>query len=570
MVIFRSVCSDLTGIYNCARSCINTGSKPALRSKAHLMKIRMKNFFSATVVLLLFATAVADGQASVRKMSTTINHPSLNIFAPYISADANAIVFLSDNAEDNALTPFFSFRENADWHEPQVLPKTIYTRLNFLRGYGLSADGGQLFFSTIKSPGVGGFDIWVSDWKGTVWAAPANLGAPINSRAHEACPSLTTDGKVLYFMRCDKMDQNKAEQCKLFRVEKKSNGQWGEPAELPDHINTGNSQTPRIMADGETLIFSSDKMGSGKGGMDLYVTRFRDGKWSGPTPLDFVNTIRDDQYVSVTGLGRYLLRDSPGTRKNELVEYLIPGGLRPRGMMKVDGKVVDEAGRPVQGYISLVDKRTGERVYNGRPGGDGTFLLYAREGSRYELSIDPEHGNKLFFSRTIDLTREPIPQVEKVRAVLKPLVAGEELVLEGITFQDHSSAIDLASSERMLQRLARMVTSNQNLKFEIHLSMQGYQEDSLQSDPDLTEMLLDTVQWKYVDIDTLGQLYEKDTASVKVIYHNDRTFEQGQAIMDYLVSKGAQQSNLEIITSVVPAVLPEEKKLSIKMKVVSM
>jgi len=100
--------------------------------------------------------------------------------------------------------------------------------------------------------------------------------------------------------------------------------------------------------------------------------------------------------------------------------------------------------------------------------------------------------------------------------------------------------------------------------------MQGYQEDSLQSGPDLTEMLLDTVQWKYIDIDTLGQLYEKDTASVKVIYHNDRTFEQGQSIMKYLISKGAQPDNLEIITNVVPAVLPEEKKLSIKVKVVSM
>src|SRR5688500_16246961 len=118
MVIFGVMCFVLTGIYHCLCSCINTGCKPALRFKEHLMRIRMKNFFSATVVLFLFVTAEADRQASVRKMSTTINHPSLNIFAPYISADANAIVFLSDNAEDNALTPFFSFRENADWHEP--------------------------------------------------------------------------------------------------------------------------------------------------------------------------------------------------------------------------------------------------------------------------------------------------------------------------------------------------------------------------------------------------------------------------------------------------------------------
>ena len=529
----------------------------------------MKYFFG---VSLFFAIVAADasGQASVRKMSTIINHPSLNIYAPYISADATAIVFLSDNAEDNVLTPFFSFRDRADWREPQVLPKTIYTRLNFLRGYGLSADGDQVFFSTTKSPGVGGFDIWVSPRKGSVWAPPVNLGAPINSRSHEACPSLTTDGKTLYFMRCDKMDQNQAEHCRLFRVDRKSNGQWGEPEELPEFINTGNSQTPRIMADGETLIFSSDKMAGGKGGMDLYMTSFAGGQWTNPLPLDFVNTARDDQFVSVTGLGRYLLRDSPGARKNELVEYLIPQELRPRGMMKIDGVVVDGEGKPQQGYVSLVDTGTGERVYNGRPNSDGTFLLYAREGSRYELSVDPEHGDKMFFSKQIDLTREPIPQVEKVRAVLKPLLPGDSLDLNAVTFRQYSSDIDVASSERILQRFARLVTSNPNLRFEIHLEMEGYQEDSLQLHPDLTEMAMDTVHWKYIEIDTLGQLYEKDTASIQVIYHNDRTFQQAQAIVEYLISKGANGGSLEVITHVVPAVLPDEKKLRIKARVINM
>jgi hypothetical protein len=156
------------------------------------MLMKMKYLFLCLAVAGLIAFHDVHGQAKVRKMSTTINHPSLNIFAPYISADANAIVFLSDNAEDNALTPFFSFRETGDWREPEVLPKTIHTRLSFLRGYSLSADGSKLWFSTMKSPGVGGFDIWLSDWRGTVWANPVNPGAPINSRAHEACPSLST------------------------------------------------------------------------------------------------------------------------------------------------------------------------------------------------------------------------------------------------------------------------------------------------------------------------------------------------------------------------------------------
>lgn len=521
---------------------------------------------TALVVLLAFES---KGQAKVRKMSTIINHPSLNVYAPFISADANALVFLSDNAEDNVLTPFFSFRENADWREPQVFPKTVYTRLNFLRGYGLSADGNTLFYSTMKTPGVGGFDIWSSDWKGSVWANPGNLGAPINTRSHEACPSVTTDGKVMYFMRCDKMDQIRADQCKLFRVEKKSNGQWGEPEELPEYINTGNSQTPRIMADAETLIFSSDKMGGGKGGMDLFMTKYRNGKWSTPVALGFANTEKDDQYISVTGLGRYLLRDSPGARRNELVEYLIPEEVRPRGVMKVDGRVAGPDGKPVPAYVSLVNSATGERVYNGRPNSDGSFLLYAMEGSRYELSIDPEHGDRNYFSKVLDLTREPIPQIEKVRAVLKPLAPGDELILDGISFREYSGEIDLPRSERALNRFVRMVTSNPAMKFEVEVMLEGYQEDSLQSNPDLTEISEDTVYWKYVDIDTLGQLFERDTASIEMTYHNDRTVRQAEAIVEYVMSKGASEEDVSGSASAVPAALPENKRTLIKARIVS-
>lgn len=512
----------------------------------------------------------AYGQAKMRKMSTTINHPSLNIYAPYISADANALVFLSDNAEDNALTPFFTFRESGDWKEPQLMPKTINTRLNFLRGYGLSADGATLFYSTMKSPGVGGFDIWFSEWRRGVWTNPVNTGAPINSRAHEACASVTPDGKTMYFMRCEKMDQYRADLCKLFRADKRSNGTWAEPVELPAHINTGNSQSPRIMADGETLIFSSDKLQPLRGGMDLFMTRLRDGQWTDPVSLDFVNTEKDDQYVSVTGLGRYLLRDSPGARKNELVEYLIPDHLRPKGMMKIDGRVEDGEGTPLQAYVSMINTDTGERVYNSRPNSDGTFLVYAMEGSRYELAVDPEHGHRNYYSRIFDLRYEPIPQVEKVRAELKPLAVGDELTLEGIAFRQHSSEIDMPASQRTMQRLSRMVTENPQLAFEVEVLFDGYREDSIQSNADLTEMAIDTVHWKYIDIDTLGQLYERDTASLKVVYHNDRTFEQVQNIISYLISKGAKPENVYGVSAVLPASLPESRKTIVKARVINM
>ncbi len=228
-------------------------------------------------------------QAKTRRLPGIINHPSLNLYAPYISHDGNALLFVSDNGEDGALTVSYTSREN-DWSEPVELPKNVNHRLVYLKGFSLSADGKKMYFTSTKSPVVGGYDIMMSELKGKAWTEPQNFMLPINTKTNEGCPSISVDGNTLYFMRCEKMDQRTASGCKLFRADKKPNGQWGEPKELPANINTGNSQTPRIMADSETLIFSTDKMGSTKGGMDLYITRLSNGSWSDPVPLDFVNT----------------------------------------------------------------------------------------------------------------------------------------------------------------------------------------------------------------------------------------------------------------------------------------
>ena len=526
---------------------------------------RMKKTFLMLSMCLILLVG-ANGQAKTRKFSSIINHPSVNTFAPLISADGNMIMLITDNAEDNALAPFFALRENNDWTEPVLLPKSVNTRLNFLYGFGINADGRKLYVSTLKMPSVGGFDLWVSDLKGKTWSDPQNMGAPINTKSNEACASLTTDGNTMYFMRCDKMDQQKADNCRLMVVRKKSNGQWEEPTELPASINTGNSQTPRIMADGETLIFASNKMSGGKGGMDLYVTRLKNGSWSTPVALDFVNTAADDQYVSASGLGRYLLKDTKGARKNEIMEYLIPGELRPRGMMKLEGKVADAAGAPTGAYITITDINNGKATYTGRPNADGSFLVYLMEGTTYEMAVDPEHSDFSFFSRAFDLTSDKIPQSERVDVVLKQIRNGDELALEQVRFKPNSSELE-SSSKKELQRLGRIIKNNPAMKFEIQVLFSGYAEDSTRSSPDLTEVVLDMIPTQVNEIDSLGQIYKKDTVMTRTRYNNDRTVAQAQAIISFLVSDGAKPDNLTYFVNAIASPAPENRKLTIRARV---
>lgn len=525
----------------------------------------MKSAYSFLAFTLL-VPAIAFSQAKSRRLGTPINHPSVNVSAPLISADGNVITFVSDNSEDNILTPFFSVRQNNDWIEPFIAPKNIYSRSNFLYGYGLSADGKKLYLSTLKTPGVGGYDIWTAEMKGKSFTEPQNMGAPINTRQHEACASVTPDGNTMYFMRCEKMDRMRADNCKIFSVKKLPNGRWDVPVELPPNINTGNSQTPRIMADGETLYFSSDKMPGNKGGMDMYVTRFKDDTWTDPLPLDFLNTEKDDQYVSVNALGRYAMRDVAGARKSEIVELLIPDELRPKGMMKLDGTVKDADGKPVSAYLAVTNITTKQRLFNGRPNADGSYLIYLMEGYHYEVSIDPEQSNYNYVIKEFDLAVDRIPQATRFDAVLKPAQSGDEFPFELVRFKPASATLEPISHGE-LQRFARIAKSDPSLRFEIQVLLNGYDEDSVRSSNDLTEMQIDSVATQYDEIDSLGQLYKKDTVIVRTIYHNDRTTKQAAAIVEYLSSQGVDPKNLSVFVNAIPAVTPENRKLTVKARV---
>jgi hypothetical protein len=64
----------------------------------------------------------------------------------------------------------------------------------------LSPDGLELYFTSNRTGGQGGVDIWVARRSSTAqgFGAPINLGAPINGPGNESCPTIT-QGHLLFF-----------------------------------------------------------------------------------------------------------------------------------------------------------------------------------------------------------------------------------------------------------------------------------------------------------------------------------------------------------------------------------
>lgn len=515
---------------------------------------------------IIFSIALAVSLQSfsqprpVRKMPHPLNQPSFSSFAPYISFDGSAIVFLSDYTDDGTLAMQYSKRTGADWSEPVSQTRNFSSKLNFISGFTLSPDGQTLYLTSQLSNGVGGFDIYSCALKGNTFSTPTNLGIPVNSKLHDSAPTITADGSLLYFMRCESMNSQQADRCKLMMSRRQAGGKWGEAQELPSHINTGNSQTPRIMADGETLLFASNKLQPNKGGMDLYHTRWDGQAWSAPVPLDFVNTPQDDQFVSATAQGQYLLRDAKGDRRTELTEFLFPKELKPKAILRIDGKLENAA---IPAYVAVIDLNTSKRVYTGRPNADGTFTVFLTEGSRYEIAIDPENANATFTSKYFDLTQGIVRPFERYTTSIKEAAADDEIPLGTISFKPYSSELESTSSNE-LRRLSRLLKGTPALKAEIQVILQGYVADSIQSDPDLTEMIVDSVEYYLDDIDSLGQLYQRDTLIAEYTFHNDRTQKQAQAVIEQLVALGCDRNGLTYFVNARPEAILEDRKIVVK------
>jgi tetratricopeptide (TPR) repeat protein/cell division septation protein DedD len=122
---------------------------------------------------------------------------------PSYSADGKKVAFMRNNiAEDERITAdggmemsIYTADVDEDGNWQNIRP---FAYNSGATGFPcLTADGKTLYFASTRSGGQGGFDIYKSEWRGTSWGEPRNLGASVNSTGDEITPYF--DGKHLYF-----------------------------------------------------------------------------------------------------------------------------------------------------------------------------------------------------------------------------------------------------------------------------------------------------------------------------------------------------------------------------------
>ncbi|HQJ76141.1 MAG TPA: OmpA family protein [Bacteroidota bacterium] len=105
---------------------------------------------------------------------------------PTISSDGRTLIFASNRPGGYGNSDLWiTFKDNeGNWSKPQNLGPNINTSGQEMSPF-LSLDNKTLYFSSNSGPGVGGFDIFVSQYNNGVWSLRKNIGEPYNSPEDE-------------------------------------------------------------------------------------------------------------------------------------------------------------------------------------------------------------------------------------------------------------------------------------------------------------------------------------------------------------------------------------------------
>ena len=419
-------------------------------------------------------------------LGPAINTPD-HEYLPTLTADGQKLIYTAVRRRQE---DFYISRKTKDgkWQPGQPI-QAVNSQYNE-GAQSISADGKFLVFTICNRPkGLGRCDLYYTEYLNHKWTPVRNMGAPVNSAAYESLPSISADGRSLFFTSNRKGGHGGLD---IWVSHRQSDGNWGQPQNLGKPINTGqDEQAPFIHPDGQTLYFMS-KGHPGMGKYDLFMSRKTpDGNWGQPQNLGYpINTKENEGAltISLDGKTAYYASDMDGGYgKTDIYRFELYEDARPRPVTYVKAIVTDALSRKkISANVEFVDLQTGRPYIRSTTDNDGEFLITLPAGKDYALNVSKE--KYLFYSENFALKNtgtinepfelkielSPIPQNTGTGDLSKPII------LKNVFFETGSAELKNESMAE-LNRLQKLLHDNPTLQIQIngHTDNIGTDEDNM-------------------------------------------------------------------------------------------
>lgn len=356
-------------------------------------------------------------------------------YAPVISADGSTLIFTSrrpggisesKDSDGNYFDDiYFSSRAaNGSWGRPVLLGGTINTP-GHDAAIGLSPDGQTLF---LYKDDNGDGNIYFSELKGAEWSVPEKLGSDINSGAQETHVTISHDADMLIFSSSRSGGYGGKD---LWFSVRLPDGTWGLAQNMGSKINTSyDEESPFLAFDGKTLFFSSQGHSS-MGGFDIFRSELIDGAWTDPENIGYpINTADDDIFFVLAADGKtayFSSRRDGGLGDTDLYTLTLDPK-RAEIMVVARGQMLIPANDYVKlgAAISVLDSK-GYEVGTFRPNRNtGYYILLLNPGQTYSVVYRVEGYDPV--KRSISVESESAYNQISRPVDVEIVVFGEELL----------------------------------------------------------------------------------------------------------------------------------------------
>lgn len=354
-------------------------------------------------------------------------------YYPFVSKDEGSLTFTSRRESNmgnmigalgyKTADIYFSKVVNGAWTKAKPAGVPLNTAEDE-QCVGMSADG-KTMMVYYESVDIHSDLFQTYSPKGKSFPKPTPMGEVINTDDVETEGFLSADNNMLYFVSTRPGGLGGQD---LFYSKKLPDGNWANPINLGDKINTPfNEAFPILSEDSKTLYFSSEGHNS-MGGYDIFKSKWNEESkdWEAPQNMGYpLNTADDnmeftlagnnrDGYVSAyrkEGLGdldiyKVIFNDEENNELTAIRGKIILGDSLYKGAYKTT--------------VTLLNLATGEEVESKQVGAkNGRFIFIVEQAGKYMLTAQepgfPKYEEEVMVYDKSDFVPEMIKNIRLVK-----------------------------------------------------------------------------------------------------------------------------------------------------------